>query len=395
MSGLPTAADDFWSLLDAICDGELAPEQRSKLDMCLDRNLDAQRIYLDHIWLCVQVNAWSRGKRSGKAGLARVASSLQKSADAGGEASVTAGGAVVEMPLQLTGSGVSRDGSPFVLGFPWLLHLPGGDALVAYLLAAVLLGSGIFAAWAWVASENGRSSAGRAAVPRAAGHDERKQYVIVGEITEMVDCRWADSKMALADGQDIVLGRKFDLLSGKIEIKYALGTRVLLQGPARFDVDFLHGGRLSFGKIAVRPAILNRAWADAGTPGFSGTVTVDRRLFAVHTPRAIVINRGAQFTVSVDKFGANHTHLVDGTLEIRYPSGIGSGDRVSYAVDSWWLTSRGPNNRTRVVIRTGEMPLGLASIAGDSKGAKPDGNRIEFGYYDHRTKRVWQSTPPP
>ena len=62
--------------MDAVCEGELTPEQWSKLEICLERSPEVPRLLMDHVWLCTQVNVWSKGQRSAATGLVRIAGAM-------------------------------------------------------------------------------------------------------------------------------------------------------------------------------------------------------------------------------------------------------------------------------------------------------------------------------
>ena len=79
----------------------------------------------------------------------------------------------------------------------------------------------------------------------------------VGRITGLVDCRWADPATATSENGHVVLGRRYALASGFMEITYDSGAKVILQGPATYEVESASGGFLSLGK-------LNRGWRVKG-----------------------------------------------------------------------------------------------------------------------------------
>ena len=47
-AGIP---DEFWALLDAACDGELAAADQARLEAYLSGNPDAHRAFVDHVRL--------------------------------------------------------------------------------------------------------------------------------------------------------------------------------------------------------------------------------------------------------------------------------------------------------------------------------------------------------
>ena len=73
----------------------------------------------------------------------------------------------------------------------------------------------------------------------------------VARVTGLSHCQWANPKSAPREGETVVLGRKFALSSGFLGITYTNGARLLLAGPAIYEVDSVHGGFLSLGKLSV------------------------------------------------------------------------------------------------------------------------------------------------
>ena len=71
----------------------------------------------------------------------------------------------------------------------------------------------------------------RGAAARGAGAAEAT-VPLVGRITGMVDCQWADPATEACERDSVPLGRKYALASGFMEITYDTGAKVILQGPA-------------------------------------------------------------------------------------------------------------------------------------------------------------------
>ena len=104
----------------------------------------------------------------------------------------------------------------------------------------------------------------------------------VGQITGLVDCRWATWKAS--SGQWTVgsksdfpnpksqipnlnlvvpLGTKYDVTSGLLEITYDTGAKVILQGPCKYEIESAASGFLSLGKLTAR--VERRAEGEAGS----------------------------------------------------------------------------------------------------------------------------------
>ena len=90
---------------------------------------------------------------------------------------------------------------------------------------------------------------------------------VVGRITGMVDCKWAEGSGFRVQGSGVpiskspnfqtskfpvALGDTFALASGLMEITYDSGAKVILQGPVTYEVESKAGGFLSLGKLTAR-----------------------------------------------------------------------------------------------------------------------------------------------
>jgi hypothetical protein len=165
---------------------------------------------------------------------------------------------------------------------------------VAYLIATVIFGIGaVIAAFTYVsqpepmAREMPMVAQNRAVSPMHNG--------FVGRITNVVDCRWADSSVSPVASR-VTIGQKYSLASGLMEITYDTGAKVILQGPATYDIQSRNSGFLStgqlFGKVEVEAA----------------------KGFSVRTPTAMVTDLGTEFGIKVTNDGACEIHVIRGTV---------------------------------------------------------------------------------
>ena len=242
------------------------------------------------------------------------------------------------------------------------LFSPGGY-LFSYSLAALIVAIGLLLGWMYQVS-NSRPDA-RGAVRLAPVHAPARalpeaKTVVVGRVTGMVDCRWADTKTVTAVDADVPLGRQYALASGLIEIAYRGGARVILQGPCTYNVESPSGGYLSLGRLtakvgergegrgerAVRTgerekvaanqhhavssrqsAINNQQSAINNQQSPSPLSSLLSPLFVVRTPTARITDLGTEFGVEVDKSGVSKAHVYRGKVEMR---AIGGGSTAIY-----------------------------------------------------------------
>ena len=111
-------------------------------------------------------------------------------------------------------------------------------------MAAALVGIGLLIGWTCKMSYHQQVVQD---VPRQVLPAE-PETVLVGRITGMVDCRWADTVMEASPGDTIPLGRRYaTLAAGLVEITYNTGAQSILQGSTTYEVDSVRGGFLSLG----------------------------------------------------------------------------------------------------------------------------------------------------
>jgi len=142
----------------------------------------------------------------------------------------------------------------------------------------------------------------------------------VGRVTGTEDCRLADNVATRKDqpvlqtstvpalAPFVSLGQRIHLDSGLIEITYDSGSKVILQGPAVFEIDS-NGGLLSMGRLTGRLE---------GTLGGSNPQSPNATPlpFAIRTPTAVVTDLGTEFGVEVDKDGRTTSYVFRGMVKL-------------------------------------------------------------------------------
>jgi hypothetical protein len=156
------------------------------------------------------------------------------------------------------------------------------------------------------ASPSAPPSATASTDPREAGASSRAtasfepEYIATRART--TNCRWAiggapQDALAATEGGSRLASREIRLTSGVAEIVFDQGTRIILEGPARFTPQSARGGFLRSGKlVAIVPSR-----ADP---------------FAVQTPGALAIDRGADFGVQVNDSEQCEFHVFAGAIDL-------------------------------------------------------------------------------
>lgn len=115
------------------------------------------------------------------------------------------------------------------------------------------------------------------------------------QIVRVESATWEPAQTPLAVG-DAVENRRFHLASGFVELKFAAGATVIVEGPSDFEVRgrqraFLHEGRA----VTRLPK---------GTQGF-----------ILDSPRGRLVDQGTEFGVSVGPSGDTEVHVLEGKVQ--------------------------------------------------------------------------------
>lgn len=157
--------------------------------------------------------------------------------------------------------------------------------------------------------------------------------VVVGRVTAAVDCQWAQDALSPPCLDYVAVGQWIKLDAGLLEITYSAGGKVILQGPASYEVT-VDGGFLAAGKlvgISEREPIDGRrievAEGDNKRQGDGGSADNGRPVrLIVRTPTYLVLGLGKEFGVKVDRVnGSTLIHAFRGVAALQLP----------VSVDSW------------------------------------------------------------
>ena len=151
----------------------------------------------------------------------------------------------------------------------------------------------------------------------------------VGWITGMVDCVLEKScPLTVINGQKdlksevrklkspVSLGDCFAVRSGLLEITYETGARVILQGPATYDVESVAGGYLAVGKLTARLEKKEELGTKNEEYSVPHSSLVPISSFAVRTPTAVVTDLGTEFGVNVDESGNTLCEVFRGEVQV-------------------------------------------------------------------------------
>jgi hypothetical protein len=133
---------------------------------------------------------------------------------------------------------------------------------------------------------------------------------VIAQIVAVSGAVWADDAPARHEGESLPTGGLLAIERGLAEIFFASGATVVLEGPAVFEIVDGATGKLGRGRLAA---------------------TLDRPTgpFAIHTPSAVVTDRGTQFGVEVDAAGKTEVRVFAGLVELAALATLGTVAPIS------------------------------------------------------------------
>lgn len=131
-------------------------------------------------------------------------------------------------------------------------------------------------------------------------------------VTGLVNCRWPDGQTPLKFGDQLSPGRHLELRQGLMQLTFATGAKVVLEGPTDFTVT------------APGQATLERGRLSAAVPRFA-------RGYTILTPTAEVVDLGTEFGVDVDAAGRSQVHVFEGDVVARPRGGANPRGELIHA----------------------------------------------------------------
>lgn len=170
-------------------------------------------------------------------------------------------------------------------GCPGWMTSPFMRGLLKYIVAPVAIVA--VAAFVLFVDERQRQAALRPAIPVNA----------IAQIVAISDAAWQPDAQVHHEADGLQKGASLGLARGLIEIMFACGASVILEGPATFDITDGSTATLSRGRLVA-------------------TLEKPTGPFSIHTPSAVVTDRGTQFGVEVDAAGKTEVRVFAGLVEL-------------------------------------------------------------------------------
>ncbi len=125
----------------------------------------------------------------------------------------------------------------------------------------------------------------------------RNSIPTVARITKAQSVQWTDN-FPDKPGALLRQGETRYLLTGFVELSFVEGARVVVEGPARFQIESEDRIFLEQGKLTAR-------------------IAGKTNNFLVRTPNATVVDYGTEFGVEVLETGQTSAHVYEGTVDLR------------------------------------------------------------------------------
>jgi len=262
--------DELGLLTAALCDGEITPDQATRLEQLANQSSRSREFFLRYVQLHGELY-WETAVSAGRDRPPELEPFL----------AATSCGAELAEAAKPAGA----TSKPMRLRFAWI-------TAVATVILAALLGVASYRHWLWKPQP-------------------LSEPALVARVARTFETKWSDGEAKL-EGTDLLAGRQLNLREGLAEIRFQSGALAILEGPAAFELASRDEGFLQAGRLT--------ASVPGGAPGFR-----------VRTPSATIVDRGTEFGVVVEEGGGIEVHVFAGAVEVQPKAGPG-GESAQHQV---------------------------------------------------------------
>lgn len=270
MSRIQSASAELLELIALTAAGEAEAGHVSRLDRALDGNPLAQRLYLDFCQLDADLRLREQAGSAHRGGMALIDAAISSAAGADEEQAWSE-------PLAHGWRGhwervVDWANQPLTLAL----------TIATLTISIVLLSMAL-----WIVP----------ALPRSPEVAARPEFV--ARLAASAEARWSPSAATeLAEGRDLFIGQKLELLSGTALLRFDNGAEARLHGPAVFQIDSSNALFLDSGRLSAR--VPSRAVG-----------------FGVSTQLADIVDLGTEFSVEAGgRHASTDIHVFDGSVRV-------------------------------------------------------------------------------
>lgn len=319
-SNLKSPDAELARLIDSLCDGTVTHAERNRLQDLLDADPANLRFYVEYLDLHAQLQWEHRG-------LPVPTGPLLETCEAPESDELEPTAAVAD---EKRDNGLLHDVVDFF-----------SSTSVTSLLAALAAGLLLMVGMALVRY----NLPGTGAPPTVAA------------LHSTIDVQWDDQAgEEMATKKSLAVGDRIDLASGLVQVKFESGARVIVEGPASFELEAPNTGMLHHGRLTalVPPQAVG---------------------FTVNTPALKIVDLGTEFGTVVDGSGSTQLWVYQGKVEAKPLRGKSAtrqlvrGESVAWNPVSGWKQDLGPTRLVRRMPKSeGVHSVLLADIVAGGDG---------------------------
>lgn len=334
----PQLPDELANLLEAFCLGELTSTQAARIEQLVFDEPENRVHYLRFVQMHALAIRFEAVRPLGALELGNV------SLDGDRSRSPQPG----SPPLGFLGKVTARSANWWTS--PRLLVAAVSACLVTY-FALLVLGLGVQRAWwsdrkDWQALTESQDAQGFA-------------RLVASEA-----CRWDADKPKPLEGRPVA-SAPLKLLRGLAELQFASGAKVVVEGPAEFEVRSSNTAFLKSGKLVAR--VPKRAVG-----------------FTVDTPAGRIVDLGTEFAVEVTEHGPTEVQVFEGQVELSSKASLsqkarssiilraGSARRIDAPAAMTTIVEAvyEPERFARQVKRSGAAPIAVSAAIDSSESPR-------------------------
>ena len=342
MSSCRDTWEELGDLASLLCEGQITPEQAARLEE-LAHSPQAKRYLLHYLQLHGELY-WENavtlrdhppaGLESAEPGLglaepdlgladsglgatAGLSSSVDTGAGSPGDAATTAG-TTAHLPTSAAGN-VGQAGQGPSSPRPRVSVSPPHRwrwQVAAAVAASLLVGMG----W-WLTARHHAVMMATAGRPSSAPATREPSPTPVARLSRLVAAEWTDVGPSRREGAALAAGETLPLADGLAEVSFDHGAKMILRGPATFQIQSADGGLLREGCLTARVG-----------PKSAG--------FTVRTPDATVVDLGTEFGVAVPQSGPSQVEVFVGQVLV-HPSPHAIRPRHPSTSSGWRTVGQG------------------------------------------------------
>jgi hypothetical protein len=409
---MPTAdAQRFLDLLTDLAEEQFPPEKAAALGELLQADSARPQEYVEFMLMVSGLHWISRDRADGE----WVADADDSAADRLSLGNAPGPGRT--LPIAATDPAALPGPAPAAPACETLSWLGGGVPL-CYAMATLLLGALIAASWtwpmpagrevsekAWQGEADGDRSGpagqlssaapvARQAPPPAAAQAKMAIVARITRLRGLILGPWTRPDEAPRNPADVPLGCLYVMGPGAIEIVYNSGTKVIVEGPAKYLVNSANGGALLLGKLRVTVNQKRKAGnRDSQPEGRGGLAASDGTspprppdsesgvarvpppslspLFTLRTRNAILTMGDADLEVWTDASGEARADVIRGKVNLGLPPGYSDPDTYAVRANGWIHVTRVPRGERIVVCNPDGPPEVFARCLPDGAADYP------------------------